>query len=156
MLKKCLIPCAKVVETGLALRSADKTIARALSVASESNFAFTAITRQSIAFGVAECPLLIRCNELHHVLLLDVPQAELGLHKVITGIKIAVMLQGQRRGSGQCSWRHHHRIAWTLRSGESLHSRKWIAIHLRTLLNDGTTLVGSGPAQTVLDFSGAR
>src|SRR5579864_8524866 len=102
MLKKCLVPGAKIVETGLALRSADKAIARALSVASESNFAFTAIPRQGIAFGVAECPLLIRCHELHHVLLLDVPQPELGLHKVITGIKIAVVLEGQRVTASFC------------------------------------------------------
>src|SRR5579864_1410267 len=100
MLKKCLVPGAKIVETGLALGSADKTVARALSVASESNFAFTAITRQGIAFGVAECPLRSRSTALHHVLLLDVPQAELGLHKVIAGIKIAVMLQGQRVAAG--------------------------------------------------------
>src|SRR5580704_18987076 len=95
VLKKCLVPGAKIVETGLAIRSADKTIARALPVASKSNFAFTAITRQRIAFGVAECPLLIRGDELHHVLLLDVSQPELGLHEVVAGIKIAVMLQGQ-------------------------------------------------------------
>src|SRR5579864_1663691 len=100
MLKKCLVPGTKIVETGLALRSADKTIARALSVASESDFAFAAVARQSIAFGVAECALLIRGHELHHVLLLDVPQPELGLHKVITGIEITVMLQGQRVAAG--------------------------------------------------------
>src|SRR5579872_7508476 len=92
--KKCLVSCAKIVETRLAFRSVYKTIARALTVASESNFTFTAITWQSIAFGVAECPLLIRGHELHHMLLLNVSQPKLGLHEVIAGIKIAIMLEG--------------------------------------------------------------
>ena len=60
MMEELLQPYAQVVQTRLAIRSVDETIARAFSVTGEQHLALQAVLRQCVEFVLAKFPLLLR------------------------------------------------------------------------------------------------
>ena len=95
VVKKILIAFAQVIQPRLAIRRCNKSILGTLPVAGEADVAFPAIGRQGIQLVLPKLLLFVRADEIDHVILLDVAEQVVGLDKMVTRVKVAVMLEGQ-------------------------------------------------------------
>ena len=93
MLEEGFVTRTEIVQARFSIRSLNKPVAGALAVARELHFALQAVARQSVLFVIPELPLLIRRDQLHQVLFLDVAEKKLWFYKMIARIEIAIMLQ---------------------------------------------------------------
>src|SRR3990172_5461448 len=63
VLEESLVPRAEIVQAGLAFGSPNEAVLGALSIAGESDLAFTAIARQRVEFVLPELVLLRRAHQ---------------------------------------------------------------------------------------------
>ena len=66
-------------------------------MAREPNVALTAEPGQRVTLVEPELPLLWRGDQLDHVLVLDVPELERGLHEVVARVQVARVLDRERQ-----------------------------------------------------------
>src|SRR5215475_14225563 len=74
MTEEGLVSGTEVVQALFAVRREQEAIARTLAITGESHFAFPAIPWKAVTFGIAKIALLGRCDELHQMLLFDIPE----------------------------------------------------------------------------------
>ena len=73
---------------------------RTLSLAGKSDFALTAVAWKRVGFVTAKLRLRLRGDHFSEQFLQNNPQLVLRINEVITGIQIAVMLNGDRFAAG--------------------------------------------------------
>ncbi len=84
----------------LAIRRLYKAILGAFAVAGETHITLQAILGQAVQLILAELQLLGRGDHFKHVFLLDVSQMVIGFYKVIAGVEVAIVLDGQSLAAG--------------------------------------------------------
>ena len=92
MAEKGLVTGAQIVQSRFTLRSRHKPVLGTLPLAGEPDLTFTARVGKAFQLVAAEGALRLRGHQLQHVSLLDIAEKIIGLHEMIAGIKIAVML----------------------------------------------------------------
>ncbi len=95
----------EIIKTGFTFRRLDEPVLGTLAVADEEELTPAAVCGQGIELISAELALLPGTSQLGHLLLGDIAQQVPGLHKVIAGVHIAIVLHchggsaGRREGA---------------------------------------------------------
>ena len=87
---------AQEIQAWFTRRGLDEAVLRTAPVAGEANVAVEAVLRQLVALVEPELHLLLRRDELEHVLFLDVAEAEPRLDEMIAGVEVASVLERER------------------------------------------------------------
>jgi hypothetical protein len=98
--KKPLVARAEVVKPVLSVWSLDKSVLRALAVAGELDVAIEAVLRKSFFFVAPKLPLLRRIHKRGQWSLHDIAEPVLGIHEVVAGVEVAVVLKSHRGSAG--------------------------------------------------------
>jgi hypothetical protein len=100
MVKKCLVPFAKVIKPGFSIGGFNEAVLGTLPIARKEEITFPAKPGQGIPFVLPELSLFFRDCESGHGGLQDVSQEVLRLDEVVTGIQIAIVLQSHAQTAG--------------------------------------------------------
>ena len=100
VVEEVLVAAAEVVQARLAARRADEAVFRAAAVASEADVALDAGARERVALVLAESLLLLGCDQVAHVIFVDVPEQVGGLEEVVAGVEVAGVLERERKPAG--------------------------------------------------------
>ena len=90
----------KIIKPRFTFWCFDKTVLRAFAVAGESDLTLEAIFGQSIELIPAELSLLPGIGQICHALISNISEKEPGLHKMIAGVHVSIVLHSHGRPTG--------------------------------------------------------
>lgn len=97
---------AKIVEAGLAVGSDRYAVFGALAVAGKAPAAVEALLRQGVGFGIAEASLFGAEHHFYKRFGVQIAEQIFGIHEVVAGIYIAVVLHHSGMAASRCHGAH--------------------------------------------------
>ena len=94
-MKKVFQARAEIIQAWFAVRGVRKAILGTFAMAGKPHITIQAKLGKGLAFICSKFQLLLRGDQIKHVLFLDIAQEVVRFHKMIAGVQIAIMLHGE-------------------------------------------------------------